>query len=239
MHVKGKNNWIKHLDFIAINLASVVIAFVIAYYIRFGNLGFASSFVWRSALIIMCLINLVLTLALNPFSGIFRRPYYEDALKLGAFTINSFIVIGILFYVLKIGALYSRITIISTFLIYYVIVLILVCVRKKLLLSGKVAGFINRKRQLFVVSTYKNIEETEESILASDIDEYDIVGYCFTDGLYGEKEYKGRTVVDPEWLADHIVTEHIDDVFISVDPTIFPADTYKKMVENGDRTSVV
>ena len=28
-HIKGKSNWIKHLDFIALNLLSVIVAFTI------------------------------------------------------------------------------------------------------------------------------------------------------------------------------------------------------------------
>ena len=89
MHIKGNSSWIKHLDFITINLIAVIVAFVIAYFIKFGNSGFAKSSEWRIVLVVMCLINLVITFIMNPYSGIFRRPYYEDAIKLALFTVYS------------------------------------------------------------------------------------------------------------------------------------------------------
>lgn len=101
-----------------------------------------------------------------------------------------------------------------------------------MLLSGKVKGFSNRKRKLFIVSNYNGIEETEENALASDIAEFEIVGYCFVDGVFNEKSYKGKEVVDVEWVAEHVITEHIDDVFIASDPTVLTPSSYKKLTDN-------
>lgn len=233
MHIKSTSSWIKHLDFIAINLISVIIAFMLAYIIKFGNLGFTHDYPWRVMLMVMCLINLVVTFLMNPYSGIFRRAYYEDAIKLGLFTIYSFIIVSIFFYLMKIGAMYSRITIVLTFVFYYALVVVLTYIRKKMLLSGKVKGFSNRKRKLFVIASYKNIEQTIENIYASDFEEYEIVGYCFTEGNYKEKEYRECAAVKNEWVADYVVTEHIDDVFISAKPDILSKNDYKKMTDNG------
>lgn len=233
MHIKGKSNWIKHLDFILISLISVIIAFAAAYFIKFGSFGFINSRSWRTILVVMCLINLVVTFMMNPYSGIFRRPYYEDAIKLGLFTGYSFIIVSIFFYVMKVGAAFSRITILLTFFIYYVLVVILVIIRKRMLLSGKVKGFTNRKRRLFVIADYTDIETTIENIHANDIEEYEIVGFCFTDGIYSEKEFKGCEVVALEWVTEHVVTEHIDDVFISTNPSVFTSISYKKLIDNG------
>ncbi len=233
MHIKEKSSWIKHLDFITLNLISVLLAFIIAYYIKFDNLGFVDKTEWKSILVVMCLINLIVTFIMNPFSGILHRPYYEDALKMAFFTVYSFVVVGVFFYVMKVGALYSRIQVVLTFIIYYLIAILLIYIRKKLILSGTVKSVTERKRKLFVVTTYQNIEEIKENALSGEIVEYDIVGYCFTDGLYNEKEYDGCEVIDVEWVADHVITEHIDDVFVFADPSIFSTLSYKKLVDNG------
>ena len=233
MHIKGKSNWIKHLDFIVINLLSVVIAFTTAYFIKFGNIGFMSIYSWRMVLVLMCLINLILSFMMTPFSGIIRRPYYEDALKLVLFSVYSFIIVSILFYVMKVGAAYSRITIVLTFCFYYLIAFVLTYLRKKMLLSGKVKGFTNRKRKLFIIADFSSIEETIENALASDIEEYEIVGYCFVDGIYNEKTYKERVVVDIKLAAEHVITEHIDDVFLCANASVLSNDSYKKLVDNG------
>lgn len=233
MHIKGKSSWIKHLDFIFLNLLAVVLSFTIAYYIRFNNLEFMNIVTWRTALIVMCLINMVMNIVVNPFSGIIRRPYYEDAIKLALFTLYSFIIVSILFYIMKVGAIYSRITIILTFCFYYVLAFIFTYLRKKILLSGRVKGFTNRKRKLFVITDYKTIEDTIENALASDIEEYEIVGYCFVDGIYNEKTYKDKEVINIEGVSDHVITDHVDDVFIAANPSILTRESYKKLVDNG------
>lgn len=233
MHIKGKSNWIKHFDFIALNLISLIAAFIVAYYIKFRHLGFVHSSAWRTVLVVMCLINLLVTFIMNPYSSIFRRPYYEDAIKLAFFTVYSFIIVSIFFYVMKVGAYFSRIIIVSTFAIFYCLAFMLICLRKKMLLSGKVKGFTNRMRKLFVIAEHEGIEETVENLLAADMTEYEIVGYSFTDGAYDAPFYQSCDVVNIEWVADYVITEHIDDVFVAADPTILSKMSYRKIVDNG------
>lgn len=233
MHIKAKSSWIKHLDFITISLLSVIIAFIAAYRIKFGDFGFYEHYTWRMVLMVLCLINLVLTFLMNPYSGIFRRPYYEDAIRLLLFTVYSFIIVSIFFYAMKVGAFYSRITIILTFIIYYFLSFTLMYIHKRMLLSGKIKGFTNRKKQLFVVAKFEDIDETVHNILASDMEEYEIAGFCFTDGTFSGNEYNGKEVVDLEWVSYHVITEHIDDVFISDNPSVLSHMSYKKIVDNG------
>ncbi len=233
MYIKGESSWIKQLDFICINLISGIIAFIIAYLIKFGNFGFTQSSEWRIVLVVMCLINLVITFIINPFNEIFRRPYYEDAIKLGFFTVYSFIVVSIFFYIMKIGAVYSRITIILSFVFYYVIAFLFIYLRKRVLLSGRIKGFTNRKRKLFVIANFEGIEGTVENILASDTSEFEIVGYSFIDGTFNDNTYQGVEVVDIELVSDYVITNNIDDVFVTANPTILSHISYKKLIDNG------
>lgn len=233
MQINDNNSWIKHLDFIAINLISVIVAFMIAYLIRFGDLGFIYIEAWRNVLLVMCLVNLVVTFTMNPFRGIFRRPYYADAITLGLFTINSFIIIGLFFFVMKVGAIYSRITIVLTFAIYYILVVALVYIRKRMLLTGRVKGFSNRKRKLLLITDYQRADETIENVLANDIEEYEIIGCCFTDKSDTATTYGEYQIIDIRHAADFIVTEHVDDVFVSSNPSVFLSTEYKRIVDNG------
>ena len=232
MHIKQKNSWIKHFDFIILNLIALLLAFTLAYYIKFDDFGFLYIGEWKVVIMVMVFIDIVLTLMTNPYSGIFRRPYYEDALKLAGFTIYSFVLVSIIFYVLKVGAVYSRVTIGLTFLFYYFIAFIFLYIRKKMLLSGKVKGFINRKRSLFVVTSFEGVDETMINILANDMEEYDIQAFCFTDGNYSGDSYENIPVLSLEKAVDYVVTEHIDDVFIAADPSLLSRDSYRRLIDN-------
>ena len=68
----------KHADFVAIDVVSLAAAFAGAYLIKFGNLEFINSPSWRGLLAFLMLSDLLVTLHTNPYSGIFRRRYWED-----------------------------------------------------------------------------------------------------------------------------------------------------------------
>ena len=233
MHIKGKNSWIKHLDFIGLNFLAFVFSFIAAYGLRFGDFGFVYNPAWKSVMAVMCLLDLIVVFITNPFSGIFRRPYYEDVVKIFLVAAYTFIIVVIFFYLLKVGAVYSRLVFGITFLLYFITASALVLIRKKLLLSGKSKSFSLRMRKILVIAEFGNIEDTVESIYASDIKEYEIVGFCFPQGGYDGDTYKDLCVIDSADLADYIVNNHIDDVFVGVAPDTISAPDYRALVENG------
>ena len=234
MHVQSKYSWIKHIDFMAINLISLVLCFVVSFYIKFDRISTMFSSTWMSLLLILCLINIVVTLITNPYSSILRRPYYVDAVKLFLLTSYTFVIVAIIFYLFKVGAVYSRITLIATFASYYVVSLLLTCIRKKLILSGKIKVFNLRERKIVAVINYEDLDEVIDSIDSNDVKEYEIVGYCFPRGGCKEAELDGKVpVIKKEELVDFVLNNHIDDVYIAVPTDTFDSASYKSLVENG------
>ena len=234
MHVQNKYSWIKHVDFIALNLVSLIAAFVLSFYLKFNNLSLMFTSSWESLLVIICFINIIITLILNPYSGILRRPYYMDAIKLFLLTIYSFIVVAVFFYLFKIGAVYSRATLLSTYVIYYFLSFATLCIRKKLILSGKVQIFNVRERKILAIINYEALDEVIDNISTSDVKEYEIVGYCFPRGGCKQAEVDGKVpVIRKDKVVDFVLNNHIDDVYSSVPLTEFDAASYKAFVDNG------
>ena len=84
MHIKGNYSWLKHLDFMVLDILSLVVAFVLAIGIRFGEFSRLTRPTWKTLLLIACLMDLLVILFTNPFSGIFRRYGSEELLKTAA-----------------------------------------------------------------------------------------------------------------------------------------------------------
>lgn len=233
MHVQNKFSWIKHVDFIAINLFSLIVAFIGSVYFKFGDWNVVFSSTWEALLVIMCLINLMVTLGLNPYSGILRRPYYIDAIKQFLLTLYTFIIVAIFLYVFKFGAVYSRVAVGSTYVVYFIMSFVFQSIRKSAILKGRVQLFNMRERQILAVINLKGLDEVIESIDSSDIKEYRVAGYCFP-----KDDYKGDKVGDVPVIrradvVDYVLNNHIDDVYISVAPGEFDAASYKALVDNG------
>lgn len=233
MHVQNKYSWIKHIDFMAINLFSLIACFAVSFYLKFGNWSQFFTSTWQALLLILCLANIVLTLILNPYSGILRRPYYMDAIKLFLLTLYLFIIIVIFFYLFKIGALYSRVTLVATFVSYYIVSLLLLYIRKKLILSGKIQLFNVRQRSLLAVINLSGLDAVIDTVDSNEIREYEIAGFCFPDDECDEDSINGKPVIRRKDLVNYVLNNHIDDVYISVAPGEFSAAEYKALVDNG------
>lgn len=238
MHVQNKYSWIKHVDFIALNLLALIVSFVLALWVRFGNITLILNSSWQAVLVVLCLINIAITLAINPYSGILRRPYYEDATKLFLLTLYSFILVAIFFYLLKIGAVYSRLTLVLTFIFYYILSFAFLYIRKRLILSGKIKLSNVRERQIFAIIDYSELSEFVDSIESAEIKEYGIAGFCFPCDDCTEPEIHGIPVIEKEKVVEYVENNHIDDVFISVPTTEFDPASYKALVENGVNVNI-
>ena len=119
MHIKDKYSWLKHLDFMVLEILSLVVAFVLAIGIRFGEFSRLTSDTWRTLLLIACLMDLLVILFTNPFSGIFRRYGSEELLKAATMTGYNSLLVFFLLYVLKLGTNYSRLTVFLMYALYF------------------------------------------------------------------------------------------------------------------------
>ena len=106
MHIKGKYSWAKHLDFMIVDLAALLIAFFIAYYLKFSTISTNTE--WRRFVVIIGLLNIVIDFIVNPSSGIFRRRYYFEIGRTFVTVFTNAILAALVLYVFKIGADYSR-----------------------------------------------------------------------------------------------------------------------------------
>ena len=232
VQTQEKNNWIKHLDFIVLSLLALIIAFTIAYAVKFGDFSFVESSLWRTILLIMCLFNLIITFMMSPYSDICRRPHYEDVVKLLILTIDMFVLVSVFFYVVKLGDAYSRTTIILTHIFFFILSNVFTYIRKKMILSRRAKGSYERIRKILVIAERGSIEEVRENVLASDVQEYEIVGFAFVNE-HENGSYDGKQVIDISEVADYVTNRNIDDVFIAANPAVLGASDYRRIVDNN------
>ena len=141
MNTKSKYPFLRHIDFLAADLVALLLAFTLAFYIKFKGLWVIdsrdwSSSVWARLVLLFALADVALTFVLNPYSGIFKRKYYMEIVQALRLTLFNSISVALVLYVFKIGEDYSRTVYILTYVFYFVFSLILKYVWKKLITSG-------------------------------------------------------------------------------------------------------
>lgn len=250
MRVKGKYSWMKHLDFMVLDVLSLVAAFVLAIGLRFGEFSRLTSDTWRALLLIVCLVDLLVILYANPFSGIFRRYGSEELLKTAALTGYNGLLLFLLLYVLKQGPSYSRLFVFIMYGLYFVLSLTLRVGWKAVLRSGKVGMMEKMRKSIFVVGTRENMASLLRSINSDFFKEYSVQGICMVDGELGEvvtaridemdehgkvKEtfLEFRNATKPDGIAAFMLKNRISEIYVGVAPSELGTETYRILMEHG------
>ena len=171
----------KHLDFMIVDLIALFISFVLSYWMKFGDIGFISSESWLRLLLIISLLNLIIALFTNPYSGIFRRSYYQEIKTAFELSVINLAATSVLIYLFKMGAEFSREAFFVMYGLYFLLSLALKYIWKKLLISRKITVNTTRPIPLFVICDSQTIEKTLNNISAGDFKLYDIKGIHLTD----------------------------------------------------------
>ncbi|MBR2247879.1 MAG: sugar transferase [Clostridia bacterium] len=156
MKLKDRFSWIKHLDFILIDLLCLMVAFIIAYFIRFEKMNLFEDREWSVLFLIICFVNLVVTFLTKPYSGILRRRYYLQLNKEIILLVNQVAFTCVLFYALKIGTFFSRTMIFIMYFVYFALSQISKYIRKK-----KLTGELPLKRREIIIKVENTKGETE------------------------------------------------------------------------------
>ncbi len=228
MHVRERYTWVKHLDFILIDLICLMISFVVAYYLKFENFLMFQEREWLSLYIIVCAINLILTLYINPYSGMIRRRYYEQFLREIPLLIYQVVIICIIFYAFKIGTLFSREMMFTMYFMYFFGAHILKYIRKRIIIGRD--GSKYKKRKILVVGDTNTIDKVVENILVGDLIEHQI-DYIY---LVDKKENKNveEKIRDIKVINNYGQLD-IDEIFIATELGRVDKALYKFFNDNG------
>ena len=237
MKSSGFSSFSKHADFVALDMLSLAIAFVMAYFIKFHNFGFTGSATWKSLLVLLITVNLVITLLSNPYSGVFRRRYWEDIGIQLVLALESFLIICVIFYLFKIGVDYSREMLITTYLIYVTLSLLLKYLHKRRLLSRWNSRPPDSTRKLVLVTSSDSALKDEALIYADDMSSSAVVAFCLTD--ITEPNKISDTPASP--LCDIVATCsrcNADEVVILTNPALLNESTLEELMEDGLRVRI-
>lgn len=238
MQIKSKYSWIKHVDFMIIDLISLAISFLLAYYLKFGNfsLSYGPEGAWIRYLILALGTNVVVTLFVNPYSGILRRPYYMEIIRALQLTIYNLLLVSLVFYVFQIGIAYSREMSFYMYGLYFFISVILKFLWKKLLVSGKIVVRTTKQIPLFIIGTAEGIEKTIQNVMAGDFPLYEVKGVHLTDD-------SGRTSVQVGGMdpvpaiggdfVSYILNRNIREVLVAVTPSSVQDGALERLNANG------
>ena len=224
---RTNNSSLNHFDFLICDVISLVISFILAYWIKFKSVAFWENQNWAILLFVMVLLDIALTFFLNPYKGIFRRSYYQEIGNAFLLMLYNLLITFVVFYVLRIGAVYSRLVLLLTYAIYFPLSVIMKYILKKYLCSQR----RDQQIPLCIISTKRDIDAVMRNLYADDFLRYDIKGIFLTDGT-GREQVKDLPVVSGS-PAEFIAENQISEVLITAPSSTLPAGELEKLVAEG------
>lgn len=222
MHIKKNSSWMKHLDFILADLVCLNITFFLAYVFRFlteeaVGINMYANDEYRTLLITAMILHFCISFFANHYSGILRRGYWKEFKKVFAHNFALYSLLMGCMFVTKVGSSYSRLIIITFFVMNIILMYLVHIIMKKNIWTN---GVNKAKRErILVVSTKQYIEETVEKLLNGPNKTFTIVGIALKNEDEDVKEVKGIPVVTyGKDTYEYVCRNVIDGVIICFDP---------------------
>lgn len=214
MYQKNEGKFLKHLDFLILDLIIVEATYIVSYFIRHGfKCGGMSSAYWQMAGI-MALIQIIVVAFQESYKDIVKRGYLEE-MKAVFFqhTIMMLLVFAFMF-VTKLQEQYSR----AVFLHLWGIglaVLYLEHIIWKNILRKRIKE--SDERACLLIISEKNVLEEDLLKLQRDYEAYRVTGIiCYDENLKG-REINGIPVVgNTEEIFEYAKSNVLDEVFLHI-----------------------
>ncbi len=192
MYRKQRSGWLKHIDFMILDLVCLQLSFIVSYMIRHGFKNPYDYPIYRNIGVFLVLTDMVVALFSNAYSGILRRGYYIEALAVfKQVTLTIGISMMYMFWTQQ-SSEYSRITFGAMWVLNGMLTWFSRCVWKQYIHRRN--GQIGNGRSLILVCGRNNATEFIQGFVSNNFENIAITGIVLWDNS-GRTEIEGIPVV--------------------------------------------
>ena len=219
MYARRNQSWLKHGDFILLDILCLHIAFVLAYMTRHG---FAIPYADENYLnlaAVYTLVDILVLIANGTMKNVLKRGYYKEIERTvwHVFLVTS--LVSMYMFSVQMGRTYSRITFYLVSVFYLVISYGVRLIWKKFLIKKKQELC---RAAVYFVTTRNRAEYVIDRFFANNITSRKIQGMCILDeDCIGQTIAGVPVTASGETLIKHLCEIWVDEVFVSV-PADYP-----------------
>lgn len=217
MYKKQKTGWVKHLDFLIIDLICLEMAFLASFGIKFGDRALVSSIVkeyYVRLAIVLLLMDLCIVFLLEAYTGILRRNKVQELRAVIIHCSIVFAAVTVYLWGTKQSEIYSRQVImvfwgLAIFFEYFARCAWKIYIRQKMI-RGK------RFSQLIVITEDRYATECVHEFQRDRYKEFEVAGIIIVDkDRIGEEIYGVPVVADADTCLEYVRANVVDEVFIN------------------------
>ena len=232
MYSKKTQGWIKHTDFILLDIVCLQIAFVLAYITRHGFESPYTNPEYINLSIVYALLDFVVLVANRTMKGVLKRGYYKEAVQTVKHVAFVALLVSLYMFSVQRGDVYSRITFYVTAAYYTAIAYIVRIGWKKAVIRRK-KGSVGAA--VYFIATEGRAERVISRFKKNNLNNNLLTGICILD-----RDCTGRTVADvpvtanAENVVKYLCDKWVDEIFVSVSNSYpYPGDLISTLAEMG------
>lgn len=232
MYRKDSEGWIKHLDFIILDLICLQIAFILAYAFSGYGINPYTNFNYRNMAVFIEMADLLVMFEANTMKNVLKQDFYRGFVL----TARQGVTIGALslvyLFMLQRSHSYSRLALVLTIIIYILLTyLIRVLWKRHLRKKMKEDGDCS----LLLVVSEDVANTVVENMITHNYGRYKIAGIAVIDKEMTGQHIGGVEVVtDMANAAEFVCKQWIDEVLIATSGTVpYPKELIRQFTETG------
>lgn len=232
MYRKDSEEWLKHIDFIILDMICLQLAYILAFAISGYGFNPYATIIYRNMAVFLELADLVVIFAYGTMKSVLKRGYYQDF----AVTLKHSIMVGALaiiyLFLIQQGQYFSRMALVLTVVIYLIFTYLAREFWKKFLRKKMKDG---GERKLLIITTEAVAEQVVTNMQQNNYARYTLAGAAVIDADWTGKRINGVPVVANEETAPmYVCQEWIDEVLIVIPEALpYPSELIEKLTETG------
>lgn len=231
MYRRDAKGWLKHFDFMVLDLLVLQVAFVLSYMLRHGMQNPYAVPLYANMGMFLMLCDLVIIFFTEPFRNILKRGYYREFEAILQQTVFLELFAVMFLFAQQSGEAYSRISMLLLAILYAVIGYISRLSWKQVIKKTRREG----NRSLLIITTQRNAAKTVMDIREHNYGAYHLAGLVLMNEDFVGMEISGVPVVaDAATASAYAQKTWVDEVFVSLPETVaFPQKLVDDFVEMG------
>lgn len=218
MYKKSPQGWLKHWDFILLDIFCLQLAFVVAYLVRQGLENPYSDQIYRTVAFVFMLCQIVVMFLGQSYQDILKRGYYIEFTKTAKHVLMVMLLFVLYLFATQQAVSYSRLTLFYTAFLYLCFDYVGRVWHKENVLKKNATK--KKEKSMVVVVSLAEAKETIEKILSGPIQNFSINGLALIDDNPGVKEIAGIPVVgNMDTISEYLCHEWVDEVFVKISET--------------------
>ncbi len=215
MYKRSEQGWLKHLDFIILDVLCAQLAFVLAYGLRFGFRDWVyTEGIYRNLAVWIALFSVIISVTFNTMRDVLKRRWPAEIRQTLTQSVLVFGAVVVYLFSMKDAEKYSRLVLWST-LVFYIVLAYALRMLWKQVVKRRLRS--DNSRAMLLIADKKSLTETIRQFREHPLENISLCGLVPVDWDGAGEVVDGIPVVATlEDAAQYICREWIDEVYVSV-----------------------